>query len=151
MLTNFFFTAAGEKPHSCYKFPIQFLFFNCMTFHHQQECGLTIILIQKQPEISRNFSFHALPPSFHWLDHQRYMRLTLSDHHSLAESKNQWVRGLLLAGMQAFLGKLWANLADEAGLEPKFLQCFQSLLCKIREAEETWQDIIMFREETKSL
>ena len=56
-----------------------------------------------------------------------------------------------LAGMQAFLDKLWANLADEAGLEPKFLQCFQALLCKIREAEETSQDIIMFREETKSL
>ena len=55
-------------------------------------------LIQKQPEISRNFSFHALPPSFHWLDHQRYMRLTLSDHHSLAESRNQWARGLLLSG-----------------------------------------------------
>ena len=64
-IRSLFFTAAGEKPHCCYKFPIQFLFFNSVTFHHQRECGLTILLIQKHPEISRNFSFHALPRNFH--------------------------------------------------------------------------------------
>ena len=74
------------------------------------------------------------------------MRLTLSETTILwLKARTNELEDIYLAGMQAFMGKLWAKLADEAGLEPKFLQCFQALLCKIREAEDTWQDIMELR------
>ena len=52
------------------------------------------------------------------------------------EARTNELEDCYLAGMQAFLGKLWSKLADEAGLEPK------SLLFKNWEAVEIWQHLL---------